>query len=31
MYGDDNEAGAEFSSICGSHEDYMWNIELANP
>lgn len=31
MYGDDNEAGAEFSSICGSHEDYMWNIEMANP
>lgn len=27
MYGDDNEAGAEFSSICNSHEDYMWNIE----
>jgi hypothetical protein len=31
MYGDDNEAGAEFSSICGSHEDYMWDIELASP
>lgn len=31
MYGDDNEAGAEFSSICGSHEDYMWNIELETP
>lgn len=31
MYGDDNEAGAEFSSICGSHEDYMWDIELESP
>lgn len=29
MYGDDNEAGAEFSSICGSHEDYMWDIEAS--
>jgi hypothetical protein len=28
MYGDDNEAGAEFTSICGSHEDYMWNLGL---
>ena len=31
MYGDDNEAGAEFSSICGSHVDYMWNIALEKP
>lgn len=31
MYGDDNEAGAEFTSICGSHEDYMWNIVHENP
>jgi len=31
MYGDDNEAGAEFSSICNSHEDYMWDIELQSP
>ena len=22
----DNAAGREFSEICGSHEDYMWNI-----
>ena len=22
----DNAAGREFSDICGSHEDYMWNI-----
>lgn len=27
MYGDDNEAGAEFTAICGGHEDYMWDLE----
>ena len=26
MYADDNEAGAEFSEICGPHVDYMWDI-----
>lgn len=24
-------AGEEFSAICGSHADYMWNIELETP
>lgn len=27
MYADDNEAGAEFTAICGSHEDYMWDLQ----
>jgi hypothetical protein len=31
MYGDDNEAGAEFTSICGSHEDYMWDVQIEKP
>jgi hypothetical protein len=33
MYGENNEnkAGTEFSSICDSHEDYMWNIEIETP
>ena len=31
MYGEENEAGMEFSSICGSHEDYMWDINLETP
>lgn len=31
MYGEENEAGAEFTSICGSHEDYMWDIKLETP
>jgi hypothetical protein len=31
MYGDDNPAGAEFTEICGSHSDYMWNIQLETP
>jgi len=31
MYGEENEAGIEFSSICGSHEDYMWDIKLETP
>ena len=26
IYGEKNEAGAEFSDICGPHVDYMWNI-----
>jgi len=31
MYGDDSAAGAEFTAICGSHSDYLWNIELETP
>ena len=33
MYGEDgdNKVGAEFSDICGSHEDYMWDITLETP
>jgi len=31
MYGDDNEAGKEFTSICGSHKDCMWDMQLATP
>jgi hypothetical protein len=30
MYGEDNEAGAEFTEICGPHADYIWNIQLEN-
>lgn len=26
LYADDNEAGEEFSEICGPHTDYLWNI-----
>lgn len=26
IYADDNEMGAELNDICGSHEDYMWDI-----
>lgn len=26
IYEDDNEAGTEFSDICGPHVDYVWNI-----
>jgi hypothetical protein len=31
MYAEDNKAGIEFNSICGSHSDYMWNIQLETP
>jgi len=31
MYGEDNKAGAEFSDICGSHSDYMWDIQHETP
>jgi hypothetical protein len=31
MYADENEAGKEFNAICGSHSDYMWDIELETP
>jgi len=28
MYDDENSAGKEFTEICGSHADYMWDIQL---
>jgi hypothetical protein len=28
IYDEDNEAGAEFTEICGPHVDYIWNIQL---
>ena len=31
MYADENEAGQEFNRICGSHSDYMWDIQLETP
>jgi hypothetical protein len=31
MYAEESEAGAEFTTICGSHSDYMWNIQLETP
>lgn len=31
MYAEENKAGLEFNEICGSHADYMWNIELETP
>jgi hypothetical protein len=31
MYAEDSKAGAEFSEICGSHVDYMWDIQLETP
>ena len=31
MYADESEAGKEFNAICGSHSDYMWDIELETP
>lgn len=31
MYAEENAAGQEFNEICGSHTDYMWNIELETP
>jgi hypothetical protein len=31
MYADDNKAGAEFTEICGSHSDYMWDIQIETP
>jgi hypothetical protein len=30
VYAEDNEAGAEFSEICGPHSDYLWNIQIEN-
>jgi len=31
MYVDGNKAGEEFTEICGSHADYMWDIQLETP
>ena len=31
VFGDDNEAGAEFGSICTDHVDYMWDIQIEKP
>jgi hypothetical protein len=31
MYAEDNAAGQEFNAICGSHSDYMWDIQLETP
>jgi len=31
MYGDDNATGAEFTEICSSHSDYMWDIQIETP
>jgi hypothetical protein len=31
IFGEDNEAGAEFGSICMNHLDYMWDIQIENP
>ena len=32
MYADgENEAGREFTEICGDHVDYMWNLQLETP
>ncbi|MDH3339098.1 MAG: hypothetical protein OEM85_02670 [Gammaproteobacteria bacterium] len=28
VYAEDNEAGEEFTDICGPHTDYMWDIQL---
>jgi hypothetical protein len=31
LYPEDGEAGAEFTDICGSHADYMLDIQLETP
>ncbi|MEE8339635.1 MAG: hypothetical protein V3R56_05785 [Xanthomonadales bacterium] len=31
MYAEGNKAGEEFTKICGSHVDYMWDIQLETP
>ena len=31
MYAEGNAAGEEFTEICGSHADYMWDIQLETP
>ena len=30
IYAEDSAEGAEFADICGSHSDYIWNIQLEN-
>jgi len=31
MYAEENKAGLEFNAICGSHSDYLWNIQIETP
>ncbi len=31
MYANDSKPGEEFTGICGSHSDYMWDIQLETP
>jgi len=31
MYPDNSKPGEEFTSICGSHADYMWDIQIETP
>jgi hypothetical protein len=31
MYAEGNTAGEEFTTICGSHADYMWDIQIETP
>jgi hypothetical protein len=31
LMGDHSEAADELNSICSSHQDYLWNIELEKP
>lgn len=31
MYPEGSEVGQEFTEICGSHSDYMWNIQIETP
>lgn len=31
MYAEGSKAGEEFTSICGSHADYMWDIQIETP
>jgi hypothetical protein len=28
---DDNDDADEFTEICGSHSDYIWEIQIENP
>ena len=31
MYPEGSDVGEEFTDICGSHSDYMWNIQIETP
>ena len=31
MFPEGSELGQEFTQICGSHSDYMWNIQIETP